>query len=372
MANPRVVTLSTDQPTYLRLLLAAWFLSAFFTKITFIPALRNNVGPFELLGLVVIGLFVLIESRQAPIRSHAVIRAILLMCLLAASSLTWIAATHTLKGLVQVLILFYLLSFLVVLYNLTLRYRISPDQIMTTVAVSVLFVGLWAASSGVGTGPSQTAGPFRNRAHMGVYMQTGFWLALIFSLWPTLARWKRLLGYSAVVTSLFCVATSGRRSVYISLFIGVVGMAAGLLTAHRGRRFSAFLTGTIVIVFLALLYTYADQLSPQTAFFKQRVSEVDDRVREAFASADRYQDHGSFFVLQRQGVMMAFRHSPMLGIGWGGFAASSFSPTGHEVHSMPLRFLAELGLVGLGLYLTRMGTLLAHSAKLLLRMRRTA
>ena len=79
----------------------------------------------------------------------------------------------------------------------------------------------------------------------------------------------------------------------------------------------------------------------------------------------------SFFILQREGVKQAFRNSPILGIGWGGFPKSRYSPTGHEVHSTPLRFLAELGAIGLGLYLAMMGILLGGSYRLFRAMRRT-
>ena len=43
MADPRVVTLSTDQPTYLRLLLAAWFLSAAIEVETGKPSVEYSI-----------------------------------------------------------------------------------------------------------------------------------------------------------------------------------------------------------------------------------------------------------------------------------------------------------------------------------------
>ncbi len=79
----------------------------------------------------------------------------------------------------------------------------------------------------------------------------------------------------------------------------------------------------------------------------------------------------NFFEMQRVGVMTAFRDYPIFGIGWGGFYRSRYSPTGHEVHSTPLRFLAELGLVGLALYLALMWVLLVGSLRIVALLRRT-
>jgi hypothetical protein len=96
---------------------------------------------------------------------------------------------------------------------------------------------------------------------------------------------------------------------------------------------------------------------------------IGERIRLATGSAEEVAEEDNFFLLQRQGVAMAFRDSPVLGIGWGGFPKSRFSPTGHEVHSTPLRFLAELGLVGFALYLSLLGYLLIRSVQLFLAMR---
>jgi O-antigen ligase len=79
----------------------------------------------------------------------------------------------------------------------------------------------------------------------------------------------------------------------------------------------------------------------------------------------------NFVALQRKGVLQAFNEHPLFGIGWGGFWESRYSPTGHEVHSTPLRFLAELGLVGVALYGTFVILLLTTTARLSALMRRS-
>ena len=51
-------------PVSLRLLLPALILAAFLTETKFIPALANNVGFFEILGLVIIVLFFTVYREQ--------------------------------------------------------------------------------------------------------------------------------------------------------------------------------------------------------------------------------------------------------------------------------------------------------------------
>jgi O-antigen ligase len=77
---------------------------------------------------------------------------------------------------------------------------------------------------------------------------------------------------------------------------------------------------------------------------------IDDRLKDAVGVTEEDATEKSFFALQKEGVRTAFLAHPLLGVGWGGFAKSQWSPTGHEVHSTPLRFVAETGLLGICLY----------------------
>jgi hypothetical protein len=206
---------------------------------------------------------------------------------------------------------------------------------------------------------------------MGSYMLTAFWMILIYALWPKLKPRLRLVCFVGLTLTLYAVAVAGRRSVYLSLIVGLLTLAAVVFAANRGKKLRLLVTAAFIVLFLGGLYTVGDIVSPQTAFFKRRVGQIDDRLRQAAGLNRQDQTTKSFFVLQREGVKMAFTESPILGIGWGGFPASRFSPTGHEVHSTPLRFLAELGLIGMTLYLTLMALLLGGSWRLYRAMRLT-
>jgi O-antigen ligase len=98
---------------------------------------------------------------------------------------------------------------------------------------------------------------------------------------------------------------------------------------------------------------------------------IDTRLEAATTFTGEGEYSESFSALQYRGIFRAFRENPVLGIGWGGFFESEYSLTGHEVHSTPLRFLAETGLVGFLLYLCFVFRLLYRSFKLWLASRRT-
>jgi len=236
------------------------------------------------------------------------------------------------------------------------------------VVVSVLICGVAVVVSGVGAAAAEVAGPFRNRAHMASYMLTAFWLCLIAVFWPGSKAWFRYASLAAIILALYSVAISGRRSVYLSLFLGLAGLVAALVVAQKGKRIRWLLSVGLAVGFLVGMYAAGDRLGVQTAFFQKRVGMVEGRLRSFLGDAGG-DTEGGFFALQREGVRSAVRASPILGIGWGGFPKSRYSPTGHEVHSTPLRFLAELGILGFSLYVCFMGFLLIRSAQLFLRMR---
>lgn len=356
------------------LLLPVFIFSAFLTQVKFIPGVRNNIGPFEILGGLIIVSFLAVYRRpEIPLRLHTITKIVAALVLLAAVSQTWLPPSHARMGLVQTGILVFLLLFLVAVYNLILQYQVHPAYVLRLIALSLLIVGPWVIWSGVQAGGDfQAAGPFRNRAHMGSYMLSGFWLVLLYTIQPNIGKLNRLLSNGALCLALYGVAVSGRRSVYLSLIVGLFGLAVGFLLTHRGKRLTLIRSGAVALGFLAAFYTVGAIYVPQAAFFQERVGMIGQRLEQAFAKEEQLAEDDSFFVLQRQGVMMAYRERPVFGIGWGGFAKSRYSPTGHEVHSTPLRFLAEMGLVGLSLYIALMAYLLIHSLKLFFQMRRTA
>ena len=359
-------TFSSPLPPALRLLLPLVIFSAFLTQMKLIPGMANNFGPFELLGGAVIVLF-LIRSAGSRLAFDPIVRVVGAMLLLAAFSMTWIGAGQRVFGIVQTLILAFLFLFLLAFHNLCIQYRFSPHYLMRWIVTALLVVGPWIVMQTGRTEDITASGPFRNRAHMAIYMLTAFWMSLVLALWPGISKRIRIAAYLGIAFTLYSVAISGRRSVYLSLFVGLAALGLSVVGTSRGRRFKMAAAASGVVLFLAGLYFYGADISPRLDFFQQRVAMVDDRL-EAAAGVEGAAE-SDFFTLQKEGIRMALQANPVVGIGWGGFPGSVYSPTGHEVHSTPLRFLAELGIVGFLLYVLLLALLGHRLAVLYLRLR---
>ncbi len=340
--------------------------ASFLTEIKLIPSLANNVGLFEVLGAVIIAGFFATHglSRYYGNRLILIVALIFVTCTV---SLVNIAPDRLPTGLVQVGIVAFLLFFLLTVYNLALKYQLSPHYFLRLVTWAILIVGPWVMIQGFRAASDiEAVGPFRNRSHMGIYMLTAFWLVLLYALWPERGRLKVLASGAAISLCLYAVAISGRRSVYLSLFLGLAALLLAFLMARRGKKFSMVLASLFSVGFIVFLY--AAEVLPRTSFFRERVGLIGDRLASV-SSALTGESQDTFFALQLAGVRLAFSDHPVIGIGWGGFVESTYSPTGHEVHSTPLRFLAETGIVGLSLYVLLLGYLMARSANLFARMR---
>jgi O-antigen ligase len=364
--------LTPQVPAILRLLFLAQIFSVFFTGVKLIPGLRNNFGPFEIIGGLLCVLFLLFyQGRGQRLRGHPILLIQLLLSVAAFVSLAWFQGPSVRLGVVQTLILVFQLLFVLVNSNLMVQYQISPERLLRLVTYSALVIGPWILFAGIESGGAiDEAGPFRNRAHMANYMLTAFWLVLLYNSWPGLSRRERLVSFLALASTLYPVAISGRRSVYLSLIIGLVGVGFSFLLAARGRRRSTLAATVVLFAFVGALYSVGPRWLPQLAFFQERVSGIGARLTMAVGD-DPAESDANFFELQRIGVMAAFRDYPILGIGWGAFYKSPYSLTSHEVHSTPLRFLAELGLVGLVLYSAMMGVLLLGSLRIVALLHRT-
>ncbi len=357
-------------PRSLWLLIAMLVFTAFLTQVKFIPSIRNNVGPFEIVGMLVILVFIGSTRSFDRLELHPTMRLLLGIVLVTAASQVNLPSSHRLFGLIQVFGLAFLVLLVLALHNFTHRYRISPGQILRLITISILVVGPWILMAGA-EGDPQLAGPFRNRAHMGSYMLTAFWLVLAYSHWPGISRWQRRFAQVAMLMAIYGIAASGRRSVYLSFLLGLAALSASVVIARRGRRFAILASGVLAIGFVVIFYVWGARFLPQAEFFQERVAMIDDRLKAAVSFEEEDGEAGSFFALQRQGVRMAFERHPILGIGWGGFPKSVYSPTGHEVHGTPLRFIAETGILGLTLYALLLLSILATVARQFLTLRST-
>ena len=358
-------------PIAQRWLFLAQTFTVFFTGVKILPGIRNNFGPFEVIGGALVVAFLFAPGRSAHLRGHPIVRIQAAIAILALLSLLWFESPNLSFGAVQCLILVFQLLFVLVTYNFMVTYQIGPEKLLRLVTYAALVIGPWILLVGLGSESMiQDAGPFRNRAHMANYMLTAFWLVLLFNVWPGIRKRDRLISYLALASTIYPIAIAGRRSVYLSLLIGLAGVGLSFLVASRGRRRAAFAAALVIFVFLGTLYAVGPRWMPQLGFFRDRVSGIGDRLELAVGNAEEG-SQPNFFRLQRAGVTNAFLDHPLLGIGWGAYYKSSYTFTSHEVHSTPLRFLAELGLIGFGLYLTLMGVLLLGSLRILALLFRT-
>ena len=346
--------------------------AAFLTQVKLIPGMRNNVGPFEIVGGLVILGFLLSPRTRRPLVLNPTIQITLAILVLAAVSQINTPAARRVYALTHVGIQLFFVLFLVTLYNLNRQYRLSPETVLRWIVAALFVIGPWIVISGLESDAQiQEAGPFRNRAHMASYMLTGFWIALVYSQWPALRTRHKILAYGSLATTLYAVAISGRRSVYLSLLLGLAVLAGFFLIASKHKRLRLVVAGLFIGGTLYGLYQVGPRYLPQLEFFRDRVAMIDDRLQEVLSVEEEEAVEGSFFALQREGVRRAVSSHPVIGIGWGGFARSHYSPTGHEVHSTPLRFLAETGVSGLMLYIAMMFALVRSVWIGFLRMRRT-
>ncbi|NND04624.1 MAG: O-antigen ligase family protein [Acidimicrobiia bacterium] len=368
MPSERVI-IHHSWPRYVSVLFPLWLFFAFFTQLKLVPGLDHNIGAFEVVGALVAAFFILWEVPKGGLRIHPLLGIVLFLLGVAVISQIRLPGTHREYGMLQVALLVFFAAFLWINHNLLKRYHLSVAWLTQIIIACVFVAGVLVVVQGVQTGGDiQAAGPFRNRAHMASYMLTSFWLCLVGTLWPGVRLPIRFLGLGSLCLSLYCIAVSGRRSVYLALFLGLICLMAAVIGSRKGRRLQWLAVSLLAVGFLYGMYSLGAKSDTRIAFFRTRIGLVDDRVA-SFLGRNESANAPTFFALQRQGVMMAFRASPILGIGWGGFPDSEYSPTGHEVHSTPMRFLAELGIVGLALYLVFMGNLLARSMALYRRMR---
>lgn len=357
-------------PLVFYLALAGLAFSAFLTGTKLLPFLANNVGLFEFLimGLgLVLGVYLF--RNDIPIRFNWIIGILGAIAFVGLVSQLKVPPERLSITFVQGLILFALLLFAVLTYNL---FVLDPDALvffLRCLAYAGAAIGVWLFVDQFRSGGDiNAAGPFRNRAHAGIYMLSGFWFMVIYLFLPNRSWIDRLLLYPPLGFALYGVAVSGRRSVYIAFIVGLIALGLGLFLLRGTARIKSMVVPLLIVVVASGLYFWGSYYFPQLRFFQARVAMVQTRVQIFYSAysdlsdAD-VEDSDDFITLQRKGGLQAFSEHPLLGIGYGGFFRSEYSPTGHEMHSTPLKFLAETGLVGFLLYLALMGVLVGTSVK---------
>jgi O-antigen ligase len=363
---------SAQVPKLFFLLLAVQALATFLSEAKFIP-IRRNIGPFETNAIVLsLALFFYLLKNSRPLKSHPVIFIMYAWFVLAMLSLVNMHNNiPSLTYWLAIIILLFQVIFTIVLFNVL---SLDPSLLLFLLrcfAVAALFASLWVLVDQVTSGDYNAAGPFRNRSHMGLYMLSVFWLMLMYNFWPGLAKWEQWATYPVLALVLYVIAVSLRQSVYVAMAIGLVLLVFSSVISHGKERFKIIGMVIISAVIIIFLYQRGGTYLPQLSLFQREALAVPDRLSAAFATAEDVEDSDGFSVLQRQGALQAFFDHPFLGIGWMGFYRSDYSPTGHELHSTPFRFMAELGVFGVVIYLLFYGILLYRSGKLFLLMRKT-
>ena len=164
---------------------------------------------------------------------------------------------------------------------------------------------------------------------------------------------------------LYGIAVSGRRSVYLSLFLGLAALAVVLWVAGRRRRLIVGAALGVSGLFLASLLALGEDVPQQTGFFRLRVEQVLPRLRAVLGPESENPDPlNALFFQQRSGALHAFLDNPVLGIGYSGYYGSGYPGSIFELHSTPLRFLAETGMVGMTAYVAFIAALLGTSLRL--------
>lgn len=360
-------------------LIAAQAVSTFLSESSFLP-IRTNFGYFELtaLLLVVVTVF-LLDTYRLPVKWHPLIMTLGVWFLVALISLFelpqdrlafssrffWISVP-------QAMVFFLQFVFSLTLYNLlTLEERLLT-YLLRCFAISVPVIVLWVLADQIGSGgDAYVSGPFAGRSHMGIYMFGALWILLVYCYWPDIHRWERWAALPGIGLALYAIATSLRQSVYAATIVGLGGLALSFVIARGRERFQ--ISGTLLLLapVLAFLYFAGGQYIPQLAFFQRELDGLDSRLEEASETVETAEGQASFDALQWYGVMRAFQENPILGIGWQGFYRSEYSPLGNEIHSTPLRVLAETGMIGMAVYLLFMAIVFTRALRLFLLARKT-
>jgi hypothetical protein len=355
--------------------------AAFLSETRLVPFLRNNITFFEAGGaLFILGTLLNYYKHKLSLKSHPLITIMLIWFLLATVSLIKLppyrfprsAFDYILLSTSQTSIFLFQFFLTLTVYNFFVRYPAHFTFFLRSFAVALAIVGVWVVvDQYTSPGNFNAVGPFKTRSHMGIYTMGGFWILLIYLFWPKITGWERIATYPIVGLLLYAIAVSMRQSIYTAFLVGIAGLVLSFFFVQGRARLSAFTFAFAIIAAGALIFFYGEQYFSQVYYFRREFLGLQSRLEEAAVISDDPTEYPGFDALQRAGVFRAFRENPILGIGWQGFYHSDYSPTGHEVHSTPFRFLAELGLPGIFSYLVYLGLLFAGALRLFLLARRT-
>lgn len=370
IVNPSI---ERRMPGFLHVLLVLLTFSIFLSETKFIPSIRNNIGMFEMSSLLVMfAVLVYFFRNSLQIYAHPLILLMGLWFVVALLSLVNIhAVTFTLSTVAVIIVLFQFV-FTLALFNILTFFPSSLRYLLRYILISATIIGLWVLVEQLADPENYLAvGPFRNRSHAGIYMMSVFWMVLVYRFWPGIATWEKVLSYPALGLIAYTMAASLRQSVYTSMIVGLVGLLFSFVLIRGRERFNLSAIMLLLFSLLAVLFLVGGSYLSSLYLFKRETLSLENRWALVLASSDDPEFEESFDAKQRQGAIHAFFDHPVLGIGWMGFYRSEYSDKGHELHSTPLRFVAELGVFGIAIYVSFLWIVLSGAVRLFLRAKRT-
>ena len=282
--------------------------------------------------------------RRPPLRRpHAVHAMAVALVMVAGFSFVGADTKGLRLGLIEVAILGYLVMYCLVSDQFLTDeegFRKVLDFWMLAGAV-VAVIGLYECLAVVAhlprinvyRDPYRVIATFRRPPQLGVYALSTFFVAVAYSMLPDMSARKRMLLRLLAAAMVVLIFFSSRRSAMASLAAGMFLMI--IFNAGQLRR--ACVLG---LLFATAIYgaQYLIGSDPDlNEFFGERIKVL--YSPEEIASK-------SFLKDNLNDALTAFDNHPYLGVGYGHFALSEYSSNGNEVHSTPLRVVAECGVVG--------------------------
>jgi hypothetical protein len=354
-------------------LLVIQVVSMYWSETDLLPIIRYNIGLFELNAVLIsLLMFAYFLKRSIPIHFHPLIIVLGLWFVITLLSLIYARPGTYIISVAAVVITLFQFVFTVVFFNLLFHFRAGLPFILRWITIAAALAALWVLLDQLSDpGNYSAAGPFRGRSHVGIYMMGSFWIILIYRFWPGIKLWEKVLTYPAMALVLYGVAASLRQSVYTAMVVGAVGLTFSFVILSGWERFKITQVMLLLGGFTVALFLMGGQYLASLTLFQREAVGLESRLSMAFATEEDPEFDESFDAGQRKGALQAFFDHPILGIGWMGFYRSPYSPTGHELHSSTLRFVAELGIFGIAIYISLLYIVFSRSVWLFLLARKT-
>ncbi|HOX06544.1 MAG TPA: O-antigen ligase family protein [Planctomycetota bacterium] len=293
--------------------------------------------------------------RRRPFRPLRMVHLFaLLFLLVAAVSFVGADPEGFSHGVIEVLILGYLVIFCLIAD----QFMSGDDEIKRVLdvwmlaAALVAIIGLYECVAVILHLPRlnryrdeyRVIATFRRPPQLGVYALSSFFVAVAYSMVPDLPARKRLALRILAAAMVVLIVFSSRRSALASLAVGMFL----ILVLHAGELRRAVVLGGL----FALAVFGAHQLISSEPTLREFFT---NRLRVLYNPGE---EGVPFIKANFDDAVAAFHERPLLGIGYGHFAGSDYSSTGNEIHSTPLRVLAECGTIGALVYLAMTCTFL--------------